>query len=224
MGVNPLAVFHRLSEHKGIDLNYIAHAWVSRDEGLFALGQLLGDFAISSDLEDAERELIRGVEAHRALDRYIDAHEAFIAGSQILRKGAFRYAPVVMDILIDHILARNWAELNNGNSFKRDIDSLYEQLQRHESLLPDRMKKVAIRMRTQNWFVGFPLLEGLRTVLYYLAKRARKPHWIDAVMPVIVEEYDQLEMLCMEILGDKQLIAFSGKSFDLQLSRDGMGL
>jgi acyl carrier protein phosphodiesterase len=122
-------------------MNYLAHAWVSKSYDPFMLGQLLGDFAIRSEMTSTHEDLRRGADAHRALDAYTDAHPAFREGCRLLAPYCHRYAPVVMDVLIDHVLVTHWAELNaSANGIEGFFEQVYETIDQHAWNLPERMR------------------------------------------------------------------------------------
>ena len=194
-------------------MNYIAHAFFSRSFDLFMLGQLLGDFATRQALEHAPEQLTAGVDAHRALDRFTDDHKAFKEGCRVLETECHRYAPVVMDVVIDFALVKNWSEFSADLSFKQYLTQLYDALSKQSEFLPDRMRIPADRMHRMDWFSGFAEPGGLETVFYYMAKRVRKAEWIRNAAPCAQANAMVLEALCLELLRDDGLTNFASPRF-----------
>jgi len=190
-------------------MNYIAHSVIAQDFDYFVLGQLLGDFAVSRDLEGRDEKLIRGVKAHRALDRFTDSHEGFINGVKLLEADCGRYAPVIMDVYMDWVLVRHWDQLVRSTAFADFINILYNTIERLESSLPARMETPACRMRTMDWLSGFAEIDALHTVFYYMAKRVRRPEWIQGAADAIDRLDGALEPFALKVLRDPDLRNFA---------------
>ena len=177
------------------------------------LGQLLGDFATRQALEDSPPQLLEGVEAHRALDRFTDDHRAFKAGCRVLEPQCRRYSPVVMDVVLDFFLVKNWSDFSTDLSFEQYLTRLYGALSTQSESLPERMKIPATRMYEMDWFSGFADLKGLETVFYYMAKRVRRAEWIRQAASCVQANTAVLEPLCLELLRDEALINFASPRF-----------
>ena len=194
-------------------MNYIAHAVIANDPAHFALGQLLGDFAVNQDLEGCHERLIKGVQAHRALDAFTDAHPGFIQGVKLLETDCKRYAPVVMDVYMDWILVRHWRNLVKSVLFESFLEQLYQTIAHHESELPLRMKTPAHRMRTMDWLSGFAEDDAMHRVFYFMAKRVRKPEWMRCAASAIDRIDQLLEPCALEVLRDPGLRNFSSSRY-----------
>ncbi|MCG8528080.1 MAG: ACP phosphodiesterase [Opitutales bacterium] len=193
-------------------MNYIAHAHFSDSFDLFMTGQLLGDFATNSILEGCDHELIRGVQAHRELDHFTDTHPSFLAGCKILEESAQRYAPVVMDILIDHVLVSRWSFFHREDYFSF-LDKLYEALRFHAEVLPERMARPAKSMYSHDWFSRFGTSEGLEALLIRLSSRVRRPEWIDATIDCVPQLITEVEPHASDLLKDEGLLKYSKNGF-----------
>lgn len=177
------------------------------------LGQLLGDFAINSVLQGRHSGLALGVRAHRALDRYTDAHPSFIEGSRLLAGGCGRYAPVVMDVLMDRVLVMHWDTVYSTVSFDTFLEQMYAAIARFEGDLPERMQRPAYRMRTMDWFSGFGEEAAFERVFYYMSKRVRRPEFLLAAPHAIEAHWWELERLSLDLLSEEDLISFSSGRF-----------
>lgn len=194
-------------------MNFVAHARIAADWEHFMLGQLLGDFAINSVLIGQHPELVRGVRAHRALDAWTDQHPLFLEACRLLQPGCGRYAPVVMDVLLDHVLVQHWAVLGNGPGFSDFLGKLYTSLRTHAQHLPERMRIPAERMHVMHWFSGFAEPSSLERVLGFMSKRVRRPHLIQAASQTIESSWENLESLSLELLQEPALNGFSVDRF-----------
>lgn len=194
-------------------MNFIAHAFFSKAFDRYMLGQLLGDFSTRHALIGSHEEFHRGVRGHRSLDEFTDGHESFIAGCKILEPASKRYAPVVMDIVLDFYLVKNWSQLSDEGEFDEFLDELYETINHLGDELPDRMQKPAKRMSDVDWFSIFGSMAGLERVLYYTSKRVRYPDWMNASTSWVAENEATLEPLCVDLLSDQRLRTFRSDVF-----------
>lgn len=90
-------------------MNFLAHfhlAWPN--EGLIA-GGLEGDYYKGPLRPELPRDLARGVQLHRAIDAYTDAHPCVLALRRALPAPLRRYAGILIDLSFDHYLSKYWA-------------------------------------------------------------------------------------------------------------------
>jgi acyl carrier protein phosphodiesterase len=195
-------------------LNYVAHAFFSRDDAAFMLGQLLGDHAVSTDLSGACHALRSGVSAHRALDEYTDEHAAFRRACALLEGACGRYAPVLMDVILDHALVRNWDLFApHGLTFAAFEEGLYAGIERNVELLPGRMRPPAERLLRWRWLGMFATEQGTIEAMERLRSRASRPEWVASGMRCFREHREPLLGIACELLSDEGLDAFSAASF-----------
>ncbi|MEJ2383825.1 MAG: DUF479 domain-containing protein, partial [Xanthomonadales bacterium] len=92
-------------------MNFLAHLFLAGDEEALRLGALLGDFVRGREALAAYPEPVReGIRMHRHIDAFIDTLPDF----ERLRSGFEppfrRYAGIIIDLGLDHELARRWPE------------------------------------------------------------------------------------------------------------------
>jgi acyl carrier protein phosphodiesterase len=90
-------------------MNYLAHLWLTEQAGLPLAGAILGDM-VHGRLEGRfAPALERSIRLHRRVDVVTDAHP-LVAGLRAgFAPGARRYAGIVLDLVLDHCLALDWA-------------------------------------------------------------------------------------------------------------------
>ena len=102
-------------------MNFLAHAalaldaggiWACQDaeiEGLLA-GAIIGDF-VKGRIPDQWPEPLRaGVALHRKIDALSNLHPGIQATCRTYPDDLRRYAPIFLDLLVDHSLARSWSD------------------------------------------------------------------------------------------------------------------
>ena len=91
-------------------MNYLAHLALSQDDPLIMLGNFIADDVPRKEEVQLSPEIVNGIILHRRIDEFTDAHPAFREAMIKLRPKHRKYAPVVLDILNDHLLANNWGQ------------------------------------------------------------------------------------------------------------------
>lgn len=93
-------------------MNFLAHLWLTDRAGLPLAGALLGDWLRGPVPGDLPAGLAQSVRLHRRVDAVTDRHPAVRAAKAGFDPGARRYAGILLDILYDHCLARDWPEFS----------------------------------------------------------------------------------------------------------------
>jgi acyl carrier protein phosphodiesterase len=90
-------------------MNWLAHIFLSENNAEYQHGNLLADFLKGRSWEDASEAFNSGLRTHQAIDLFTDTHP-LVSKSQS-RLGARGYLKgVVIDIVYDHLLVKNWHE------------------------------------------------------------------------------------------------------------------
>lgn len=90
-------------------MNFLAHLWLSDRAGLPLAGALLGDSLRGPLPASLPPALAQSVRLHRRVDVETDRHPIVVAARRRFAPGPRRYAGILIDILLDHALARDWA-------------------------------------------------------------------------------------------------------------------
>jgi acyl carrier protein phosphodiesterase len=91
-------------------MNYLAHLYLTDGTGLPLSGAVLGDH-VRGRLEGRfEPLLTRSLRLHRHIDVVTDSHPLVAAARAEFGPGARRYAGIVLDLVYDHLLARDWPQ------------------------------------------------------------------------------------------------------------------
>lgn len=92
-------------------MNLLAHLWLAEYTHTSAAGQLLGDL-VKGRLNHSPLDSYscQGIRLHRLIDSVSDAHPAHIALRRCFAPPLRRYAGILVDIGLDHALARHWSD------------------------------------------------------------------------------------------------------------------
>jgi acyl carrier protein phosphodiesterase len=145
-------------------MNYLAHLFLSGNDKFLKLGNFMADEIKGKSYLEYPKEIQNGIILHRAIDDFTDKHPLVSKGSSRFFEAVGHYNSVVIDMVFDHILAKNW------NTYcKVDLSDyaskFYLFLESNEHLLPKKIRRVVPYMVEHNWLVSYAEIEGLRSIL-----------------------------------------------------------
>nr|WP_235295669.1 acyl carrier protein phosphodiesterase [Portibacter marinus] len=132
----------------------------------------MADFITNRQVSEYSPEIQKGIQLHRMIDSFTDNHEMVRKGTKRLRNYHGKYAPVVIDILYDNILARNWDQYHERalEDFTRDA---YLTLYQRMTDLPDKLKQRVPLMVADDFLTKYRDENGLKRALRSLDRRAK---------------------------------------------------
>ncbi len=166
-------------------MNYLAHLHLSNHHPMLTIGNMIADFINNKQVEIYSPAVQRGIHLHRFIDTYTDQHPVVRQGTERLRPTQGKYAPVVIDILYDHLLAVNW-EKYSSMSLADFAKKQYRLLEENLEILPKKLQKNLPGMIKGNWLEGYGQEAGIRYTLKRMDERTKFPSFF-------VEAYDTLQ-------------------------------
>jgi acyl carrier protein phosphodiesterase len=188
-------------------VNWLAHLRLAPCEPLVRIGNLAGDFVRGVDIQSLHPCVQRGIEQHRALDKYVDAHSVFLRSRSRFTDPNRRYAGVALDVFYDHFLARDWAVYGDGRDLTVFVDEVHEQMHEHRSSLPDDLRALHDRMAEDQWLTMYGTLEGIDRVFRAMSRRQKRASPLSAMTAELRRNYEAIEKDFAELWPD--LLAFS---------------
>jgi acyl carrier protein phosphodiesterase len=173
-------------------MNYLAHAYLANTADRFMIGNLIADFVKGSVDKNYEPEIAAGIVFHRKVDAFADGHKRTAASRRLFAPARRRTAGIVLDICYDHFLAKNWGRYADID-LAVFISCIYDLLQSHTDLLPERFRQVFPRMLEQNWLASYQSLQGVQLALTRISRRLRGNIRLDDAMADITANYGALE-------------------------------
>ena len=94
-------------------MNFLAHIYLSgTDEGV-KIGNFMADSIRGRQYESYPKAIMKGILLHRAIDSFTDNHPIYRKSKHRLHEKYGHYSGVIMDIVYDHFLAKNWASYSD---------------------------------------------------------------------------------------------------------------
>ena len=171
-------------------MNFLAHLYLSGTNPKIMVGNFIGDFVKGkSQLLTFEPEIIQGIELHRAIDEFTDSHPIVSQSKNRLRPKYRHYSPVIVDVLYDHYLAKNW-NAYHALLLPEFAEECYQTLQLHHGILPAEVKQLLPYMISGNWLVNYSRIEGIQRALTGMARRTKFDSKMDESINDLRQHYE----------------------------------
>jgi acyl carrier protein phosphodiesterase len=168
-------------------MNFLAHLYLSADDPEIQLGNFIGDFVRGRDLSSRfSPGIVKGISLHREIDEFTDRHPIVKLSKDRLRPKYRHYAPVIIDMFYDHLLAVNW-NAHHHQPLPDFAAACYGYLTKSEAILPEQVKWMLPHMMRGNWLVNYGKLEGIQQALSGMTRRSK----FDSKMNEATEELQQ---------------------------------
>jgi acyl carrier protein phosphodiesterase len=155
-------------------MNFLGHLLLTYPHPAITMGNLLGDMIRSKEAKVLSKDLQTGFSIHHEIDSSTDKHPSVRNLIALLRPQHGKYAPVVVDILLDHVLARQWNE-HATISYPHFTQWVYDFIPDFLDQLPVEVAQRLRSMREHRWIDGYQTSEKLRGVLRRMDLRASFP-------------------------------------------------
>ncbi len=132
----------------------------------------MGDMLSNKELKTLPAPIRRGVEIHRAIDHNTDNHPSMREVVGLLRPQHRKYAPVVADILLDHVLVLNW-DTYSKVVYREFEEWVYQTIISNIDTIPTHLHGRLQSMVKHRWLRQYDSLAGMQYVLDRMDRRAR---------------------------------------------------
>jgi acyl carrier protein phosphodiesterase len=176
-----------------LGMNYLAHAYLSFNNGDILAGNMITDFVKGKSQYDYPFAIQKGIRLHRLIDEFTDAH-VVTAEAKTFFKHAYRlYSGAFIDVVYDHFLALD------KKQFKVDVDlnnfsqQAYKLLDENFSIFPGRFQKMFPYMKSQNWLYNYQFKEGIQKSFQGIVYRSAYLKESEIAFEIFNEHYTELE-------------------------------
>lgn len=153
-------------------MNYLAHIYLSEGIKELTIGNFIADSIKGNKFQHFPKKIKDGIILHRALDTFTDRHPIVRKSTHRLFPSYSHYSGVVVDILYDHFLAKNWHEYSEVPLLEY-THNFYDLLQDNYEILPLRVKQFMPYMIRDNWLYNYATIEGIGKILYQMDQRTK---------------------------------------------------
>jgi acyl carrier protein phosphodiesterase len=176
-------------------VNWLAHAFLSKPDVEFRLGNLLADLIKGRDRATMSAAFLDGVRHHQAIDSFTDSHPT-VHRSRARIGGNFRHATgILVDIFYDHFLALDW-ERYAPEPLDAFTARLYADIRTGTTQFPEEAQAALERMIRDDRLGSYRSLDGieasLRRVSRRLAARIGRDLGLERGVSELVAHFEEL--------------------------------
>nr|WP_321234130.1 acyl carrier protein phosphodiesterase [uncultured Psychroserpens sp.] len=173
-------------------MNFLAHIYLSNNDNHVTIGNFIADGIRGKHYKKFPIEIQKGILLHRHIDTFTDAHPTVRQSTKRLHENYGHYSGVIVDILYDHFLAKNWKQYSNV-PLADYIDNFYDLLGEHFEILPVRIQKMMPHMIAGNWLLSYAKIEGIQKVLDGMNRRTQNKSGMNTATVELKEFYTEFE-------------------------------
>lgn len=173
-------------------MNFLAHLYLANDDPERKIGNFIADAIKGSKYGHLPIEIQKGIIHHRAIDTFTDTHDIVKQSKRRLDPKYGHYKGVIIDILYDHFLAKNWLDYSEI-SLDLFSQNTYQLLENNFEILPDKTQYLLPFMKEQNWLYNYRTIEGISKILWGMNKRTKGISQMDLAKDDLLEHYKEFE-------------------------------
>ncbi|MFM7837990.1 MAG: ACP phosphodiesterase [Chitinophagaceae bacterium] len=175
-------------------MNFLAHAYLSFREPDLLLGNLISDFVKGKKNLDYPIAIQKGIQLHRAIDRFTDLHPSTLAIKEIYRPDYRLYGGAFGDIIYDHFLAID-PKIFPASSLTQYTDWVYQQLDNMQDSFPQPFAQMYPYMKRDNWLLHYKDPKGIARSFQGLVRRAKYLTESEKAWELFLKHYPTLQQL-----------------------------
>ena len=153
-------------------MNFLAHIHLSKNNDKLIIGNFIADFIKGNNYKHLPLEIQKGIFLHRKIDSFTDAHKTVRISKRRLNERYGHYDGIIIDILYDHFLAKNWVNYSAIPLAKTESNFI-KLLEDNFDILPEKVQYILPFMKSQKWLSGYATLSGIEKSLIGVNKRTK---------------------------------------------------
>ncbi len=174
-------------------MNYLAHLYLAEDSPESLIGNLLGDFLKGRGVEGYCESIKKGIQLHKHVDIYTDAHQIFRQSKRLIDSVNQRYSGIIVDVFYDHFLAKNWLHYS-AVPLHQFTSNVYKTLQDNESILPESLRKHLPNIINNNILMSYAEIQGVKFTLQRLSARLKRANQLENASDDLIAKYECFEL------------------------------
>ena len=151
-------------------MNWLAHVYLSEPRVEFQLGNLLADVVKRPARTEYSDDFVLGVERHRTIDAYTDAHPVVRRSRSRISPAYRRFSGVLVDVFYDHLLASMWNTYAD-TSLETFAAEFYAASRDCPLVLPAPAQRIIENIRRYDLLSSYTAIEGVEAALQRLSQR-----------------------------------------------------
>lgn len=172
-------------------MNYLAHQFLSFQNPDIQIGNLYGEIVRGKNFDQFSGDIRKGILLHRSIDSFTDSHDIVKASSQKFHQKYSKYAPIIVDVVYDYFLIKNWSTYSSID-FEDFVSNCYSLFQEELDQFPEKLQFIISHLLRYDWFHNYQNLSGIQETLKGISNRSKFENKIDQAIFEIELNYDAL--------------------------------
>ena len=173
-------------------MNFLAHIYLSGENDLIKIGNFMADGIRGKQFEHFPKDVQKGILLHRFIDTYTDSHDTFRQSTKRLHEKYHHYSGVIVDIMYDHFLAKNW-EKYSDEKLDHFINRFYRSLHENYPILTEKTQNLMPTMIRENWLWSYQTIDGIQHILTQMDRRSKNQSKMQFASQELKEFYPEFE-------------------------------
>jgi acyl carrier protein phosphodiesterase len=173
-------------------MNFLAHIYLSGNNDLIKIGNFMADGIRGNDYLSFPDDVKKGILLHRQIDTFTDSHLVYRKSKHRLHEKYGHYSGVIMDILYDHFLAKNWKNYSE-EKLEDFVAKFYKSLESNTEILTEKTKSMMPYMIDQNWLTSYTTIAGIEKILFQMDYRTKHRANMQEAVVELQEFYFEFE-------------------------------
>jgi acyl carrier protein phosphodiesterase len=159
---------------------------------MVTIGNFMADGIRGETYKKYPTDIQKGILLHREIDTFTDAHPIVRQSTKRLHENYGHYSGVIVDILYDHFLAKNWS-VYSQIPLDEYAETFYDVLEDHFEILPLRIQRLMPYMIADNWLLNYAKIEGIQRVLDGMNRRTKHKSKMNEATKELKKFYSEFE-------------------------------
>ncbi|WON76220.1 ACP phosphodiesterase [Serratia sp. UGAL515B_01] len=174
-------------------MNFLAHLHLAQLAESSLLGNLLADFVRGNPAGIYDPAVVTGIMMHRRVDVITDTLPEVKACRDAFSAEFRRVAPITLDVVWDHFLARHWQQLEPTCSLRDFTLQAQSLIEPYLLQTPQRFQKLNSYLWPERWLERYAELPFIAEVLQGMASRRPRLSALAGSFTEVERHYHQLE-------------------------------
>ncbi len=172
-------------------MNFLAHLFLSPSDEEVLIGNFIADSVNNRQMKDFSEKIQEGIRLHRRIDHFTDSHPSVLQGVRRLYPLHRKYAPAIIDVYYDNILANSWEQFS-AESLESFTGRVYEILMSYHHLMPPGLERSLPGMVQEDWLTKYREIYGLQRAFSSMRRRVSRPEWLEGVVDTFLDQREEL--------------------------------
>ena len=173
-------------------MNFLAHIYLSNDNDLIKIGNFMADGIRGKHYDHLPDDIQKGIVLHRAIDTFTDSHPVFRQSTKRLHERYHHYAGVIVDVVYDHFLAKNWEKYSEEPLFDF-VQRFYQSLHDNKPFLTEKTIDMMPYMIQYDWLFSYQYVDGIARILFQMDQRTKNNSKMQFAIEELKEFYQDFE-------------------------------